>query len=278
MRPSNNRMEALEAVVPADPLPNSRPLTTKRQNCESLSAAADRTPYGLPIIESCLTCPFIKERLFCNLPQPAVEALDAISSSATYPKGAVLFVEGQPPRGVFIICSGRVKLLAGSKGGGALILRIANPGEIVGLPGTISGKPYGVTAEALEPIQANFIPREVFLQFLREHNEVTLRVAEMLAAIYHSTYLEVRCLGLSNSAEEKLARFLLGLADGVAPDNGRIRASLTLTHEEIGEMIGTSRETVTRLFADLKRKQLVEVHGSTLVIKNKSALEKLFAS
>jgi CRP/FNR family transcriptional regulator len=267
-------MEALEAVAPAGALPP----TAKKQRPEVQSAAADRTPYGLPIIESCLTCPFIKERLFCNLPQSAVQALDAISSSATYPKGAVLFVEGQPPRGVFIICNGRVKLLAGSNGGNALILRIANPGEIVGLPGTISGKPYGVTAEALEPIQANFIPRETFLQFLHEHSEVTLRVAEMLAAIYHSTYQEVRCLGLSSSAEEKLARFLLGVADGHPAENGRVRISLTLTHEEIGEIIGTSRETVTRLFADLRRKQLVEMHGSVLVIKNKPALEKLFST
>lgn len=239
-------------------------------------AKSMKTPYGLQVIESCLTCPMFKERLFCNLPQPALEGLDAISSSATYPKGAILFVEGQEPRGVFVVCNGRIKLSAGSADGKSLILRIAEPGEVVGLPGTISGKPYEVTAEALEPIQANFIPRDSFLQFLREHGEVALRVAEILSDIYHSTYQEVRYLGLSGSAAEKLARFLLDLTAARKQNNGPIRVPLTLTHEEIAEMIGASRETVTRLFASFKRKRLIEVHGSTLVITDKAGLEQLF--
>jgi CRP/FNR family cyclic AMP-dependent transcriptional regulator len=150
---------------------------------------------------------------------------------------------------------------------------------VVGLPGTISGKAYEVTDEALEPIQANFIPRDLFLQFLREHGEVALRVAEILSDIYHATYQEVRYLGLSGSAAGKLERFVLdpsaenrktiGQSDGVQ------RVSLTLTHEEIAQMIGSSRETVTRLFTDFKRKHLVEVHGSTLIVTNKVGLEKV---
>lgn len=159
-----------------------------------------RTPYGLQVVESCLACPFLKDRIFCDLPRPALAALDAISSSAIYPKGAILFVEGQEPRGVFIICHGRIKLSAGSAGGRALILRIVEPGEIVGLPGTISGKPYEATAEALEPIQANFIPRELFMKFLQEHGQAALRVAEMLSGIYHATCQEIRNVGLSGSA------------------------------------------------------------------------------
>lgn len=241
------------------------------------AARVMKTPYGLQVIESCLTCPMMQDRLFCNLPPRTLEGLEAISSSATYPKGAILFVEGQEPRGVFVICNGRVKLSASSADGKSLILRIADPGEVVGLPGTISGKPYEVTAEALEPIQANFIPRDVFLKFLREHGEVAVRVAEILSDIYHATYREVRYLGLSGSAGEKLARFLLDLAaERRKTSEGRDadRIALALTHEEIAQMIGSSRETVTRLFADFKRKRLIEVHGSTLVITNKAALEK----
>jgi CRP/FNR family transcriptional regulator, cyclic AMP receptor protein len=234
-----------------------------------------KTPYGLQVIENCVTCPLHKERLFCNLPQATLQQLDSLSSSATYPKGAVLFVEGQEPRGIFILCNGRVKLSASSADGKSLILRIADPGEVVGLPGTISGKPYEVTAEAFEPIQANFIPRALFLGFLREHGEVAVRVAEMLSDIYHATCREVRYLGLSSSAEEKLARFLLDFAAKGGNANGQSRTTLTLTHEDIAEMIGASRETVTRLFATFKRKKLVEVHGSTLVITNKPGLEKL---
>src|SRR5277367_2529264 len=172
---------------------------------------AMKTPYGLRVIESCLACPVLKDRLFCNLPRAALEGLDAISSAATYPKGAVLFVEGQEPRGVFILCNGRVKLFGASATGKAVIFRIAESGEIIGLPSTLSAKPYEVTAEALEPTQANYIGRADFLAFLREHGDTALRVAEMLSNIYHATCEEVRYLGLSNSAEEKLARFLLNV-------------------------------------------------------------------
>ncbi len=234
-----------------------------------------RAPYGLEIIESCLTCPLREDRLFCDLPPGALKGLEAICSSATYPKGAILFVEGQEPRGVFVLCNGRVKLSTSSADGKSLILRIAEPGEIIGLPGTMSNRAYEATAEALEPLQANFIPREAFLQFLREHGEAAVRVAQILSEICHATYQEVRYLGLSGSAAEKLARFLLDWASRQAQNKGEVRATLTMTHEEIAQMIGASRETVTRLFADFKRKGLLEVRGSTLVICNKASLQKL---
>jgi len=168
-----------------------------------------------------------------------------------------------------------VKLSASSAGGKSLIVRIAEEGELVGVPGTIVGQPYEVTAEALEPIQANFIPREGFLHFLRQHGDAALRVAEILCHIYQATFQEVKYLGLSGSAAEKLARFLLDRSSSELPVTGPIRTTLTLTHEEIAEMIGASRETVSRIFASFRKKQLIEVHGSTLIIKNRAQLEKL---
>ena len=233
-----------------------------------------RAPYGLQIIESCLNCPLVKDRIFCDLPHNVLAMLDDISSASTYPRNAFLFVEGQESRGVFVICNGRVKLSIGSAEGKSILVRVAAAGEIVGLPGTISGKPYEVTAEALEPLQANFIPRNAFQQFLRQHGEVALRVAEMLSQIYQATLAEVRYLGLSVSTAGKLARFLLDLP--TSPNqSGNLRATLTLTHNEIAGVIGASRETVTRLLANFKREGYIEVHGSTIVFTNERDLHKL---
>src|ERR1700682_4361318 len=240
------------------------------------------SPYGLEVIESCTTCPIAKDRLFCDLPQGAVAGLDAVASSASYPKGALLFVEGQEPRGAFIICNGRVKLTANSADGKSLILRIADPGEVVGLPSTISGlpptipgRPNDLTAEALEPVRVNFIPRHEFLPYLREHGEAALRTAEMLCHIYHATHQEIKYLGLTGSAAQKLARFLLDRSGSEGQHGGAVRLTLTLTHQEIAEIIGASRETVTRLFATFKKKQLIQVHGSALTIKSRTGLEKV---
>jgi CRP/FNR family cyclic AMP-dependent transcriptional regulator len=238
---------------------------------------AMRAPYGLEIIESCLSCPHREDRLFCNLPPAAVHALSAITSAAVYPKGATLFVEGQFPRGVFVLCSGRVKLSTSSADGRTLILRMSESGEVLGLPATVTGKPYELTAEVIEPTQANFIGREDFLRFLREHGEAALRVAQQLGETYHSAVAEMRTIGLSHSASEKLARFLLELSTNQDKSKGETRMTLTLTHEEIAQIIGASRETVTRLFSDFKKKQFVQVKGSTIIIKNKAALESLLA-
>ena len=241
--------------------------------------ATVRSPYGLDIIENCLGCKMREDYLFCNLSAPSMKALEAIKSTAAYPKGALLFVEGQNPRGVFVLCHGRAKLSTSSADGKTIILKIAEPGEILGLSATVSGKSYEVTAELMEPSQANFITRQDFLNFLRDHGDASLRVAEQLSQNYHSAYEEIRSLGLSHSASEKLAKLLLEWAkDGNGKEKGEVRLTVTLTHEEIAQLIGTSRETVTRALADLKKRQLVQVKGSTVVLRNKAALEKLAGS
>ena len=237
-----------------------------------------RAPYGLEIIESCLSCPHREDRLFCNLPPAAVQKLAAITSAATYPRGATLFVEGQSPRGVFVLCSGRVKLSTSSADGRSLILRISESGEVLGLPATVTGKPYELTADVIEPTQANFVSREDFLLFLREHGEAALRVAQQLGETYHSAIAEMRTIALSHSAAEKLARFLLDLSASHDEGKGEERLTLTLTHEEIAQMIGASRETVTRLFGDFKKKQLLRVKGSSLIITNRAGLEGVLSS
>lgn len=235
------------------------------------------SPYGLKIIESCLACPLRHERVFCDLAPDALRKLSTITSVATYPKGAALFVEEQPPRGVFIVCSGRVKLSASGLDGKTLILRIAEAGELVGLPATLTGQPYGVTAEVLEPTQANFIPREAFHNFLREHGGAALKVAQLLGEIVHAGYREIRSLALPRTSAGKVARFLLDWSDRHGKGERKIQVTLTLTQEEIAQMVGASRETVTRVLSDLRKKQYVQIKGPILLIRNRSALENLAA-
>jgi len=234
-----------------------------------------RAPYSLEIIENCLSCAHRKERLFCNLPPTAVKALAAITSSAAYPPGATLFVEGQAPRGVFILCSGKAKLSTTSAEGRTLILRIAEPGEVLGLSATVTGKSYELTADVIEPSQANFISRSDFLRFLREQGEAALRVAQHLSETYRSAIGEMRMIGLSHSAKEKLARFLLEQSAEQDRGKDQVRFTMAFTHEEIGEMIGASRETVSRLFAEFKRRGLLQVRGSAITVTSREALNEI---
>ena len=235
-----------------------------------------RSPYGLSMVESCAACKLRGPGYFCDFPEELLRAFESLKYSTLFPKGAMLFVEGQAPRGIFMLCAGRVKLAAGSSDGKSLITRIAEPGEVLGLSATISGKPYMATAETLAPCQVNFIKREDFLRFLSEHHLACLRVAEHLSNICYAANEQVRSLGLSHTAAEKLAKLILEWCarDGKPSDRG-IQLKLTLTHEEIAQMIGSSRETVTRLLSDFKSKQLLYVKGSTFIVRNQAALEAM---
>ena len=233
------------------------------------------SPYGLQLVENCIICKLRSDNFFCALPAAALEAFEKIKFPTAYPRGAILFVEGQPPRGIYMLCKGRVKLSVNSAEGKTLILKIAEPGEVLGLHACVSGLSYELTAETIQPTQVNFVRREDFLKFLHDHGSACLQAAQHLSEDCNSAYDLIRSLGLSHSAGEKLARFLLELsAEGEQTADG-IRAKMGLTHEEIAQIIGTSRETVTRLLAEFKRKKFATLKGSTLLIHNKTELEKL---
>jgi CRP/FNR family transcriptional regulator, cyclic AMP receptor protein len=237
-----------------------------------------RAPYGLNILDNCVTCPVRSEHLFCNLSAQPCQRLNEMKSTAVYPKGAMLFIEGQQPRGVFILCNGRVKLSTTSRDGKTIITKISEPGDVIGLNAVISNIPYEVTAEMMEPGQANFIPREPLMQLMKDHSEVALRTAQQLSRNYYTAYEEIRTLGLAASPSEKFAKLLLAWSTKTAQNDGSGQVKLTLTHEEIGEMIGTTRETVSRLFSEFRRKQLVQLKGATLWIRSRPALEKIVQS
>ncbi len=230
------------------------------------------TPYNLALSDNCGKCTMRESTAYCNMAQDALEALDKIKFAAAYPKGAVLFVEGEPARGVFILCHGRAKLCTTSSEGRTLILKLAHPGEILGASATILGHPYEVSAETLEPSQVAFIRREDFLRFLNTYPEACMHTAQQLSEKYVAAQRDIRSLGLAQTTSEKLAKLILDWSkDGEETSLGT-RMQVLLTHEEIAQMIGTTRETVTRLLSDFKRKKLIAVKGASLFVVDQKQL------
>jgi CRP/FNR family cyclic AMP-dependent transcriptional regulator len=234
-----------------------------------------RGPYGFEANENCQSCKLRTNGFFCQLSPAAVKDFNAVKSSATYPAGAVLFLEKQDSRGVFVLCAGQVKLSISSSAGKTLILRITKPGEILGLMAAMSGSPYEVTAETLHPCQVAFVRRDDFLRFVAKHSEVYHGVVKQLSTLYSGACEQLRTVGLSASAPEKLARLLLDWSAEAKETKQGAPIKLPLTHEEIAEFIGSTRETVTRTFSEFKNRQLVTLQGSTLLISNRHALEAI---
>lgn len=233
-------------------------------------------PYGFEFFENCTTCKLRTDGYFCSLPEGAMLAFDTIAFTNVYPDGAVLYAEGQPPRGCFVLCRGAVKLSISSGDGKTLVTRIAQHGECLGLSSVLTGHAYKATAETIEPSQVNFIRREDFLRFLQEHNAACANSSRQLSLECEADADHIRALGLSHSAAEKLARLLLTWAgeSGKQVDSGT-RVQLLLTHEDISQLIGTSRETVTRLLKEFRAKRILSIKGSSLTIHNTAALEAL---
>jgi len=207
-----------------------------------------------------------------------VGRLAAFATPFWHPKGAALFAEGQPPRGVFILYAGRVKLFTSSADGRARILKFADPGEILGLAAALSGQPYEAWAEAIQPTQTGFVERAYLVQLIRRHGDLAMRVALQLGESYYSAIAGVRAMGRLRSARQKLATFLLNWCENDRPACDETSARLTLTHEEISQVIGTSRETVTRLLSGFKAKGLIQWRGCNLVLTDRVALESSAAN
>ncbi len=232
----------------------------------------------LNIVENCYERSYRALRKRSDICSEVVARLAAFAIPLDHSKGAALFGEGQPSRGVFILYSGRVKLFTSSAEGKTLILRFANPGEILGLAGTLSGQPYEAWAEAIQPTRTGFVERRYLVHLMRHHSELAMQVAMQLGESYCSAIAGVRVMGHSRSASQKLATFLLDWCESNRLYHDASNARLSLTHEEIAQVIGTSRETVTRLLSGFKKNGLIQWKGCNLALTNRVALESSAAN
>ena len=212
----------------------------------------------------------------CTSPLHELYGFERITSRKLYPRGAVLFVEGQATRGVYVLCAGRVKLSITSAEGKKLIVRIARPGALLGIHAALTGHTYEATAETLVPCRVDFISRKALLGFLDRQKSFGLGLAMAVSKDFTEFVEHARTLLLSISAAEKLARLLLAWGDAFGQHTPvGIHLQTLLTHEELGQMIGASRETVTRVLNALKRKQVILAKDGDLWIRNRVALAAL---
>jgi len=228
------------------------------------------------IPSDCLNCGLRRTCDFCNLPEPALSEFNEMGHLTLYPANATLMTEGQVPRGVYITCSGRSKLSVEARDGKTIILKIAGDRQILGLSAVIAGGPSLITVTTIELSQIKFIQRESFLRLIEGDSHAALACAALLANEITASFDDVHDLLLARSSTEKLARLLLSWVSG-EPRNRDLRVPTEFTHEEISQMIGSSRETVTRLLSDMKRKDLIRLDGATLVIPSRIALQAIAA-
>jgi CRP/FNR family transcriptional regulator len=236
-----------------------------------------KSPYGLPVVDNCTNCSLCKSEYSCNFSLDLRREFDRASHPAAYPEGAILAVEGQAPSGVYLVCSGEVKLTSTSKEGKSVILRIARAGEFVGLSPVLSGTAHGASVETLTASLVRFVSKQDFTRLMQKYPELGMKVARSLSAEYAVACQEIRALAMAPSSAGRLASLLVSwcpMPSATRP-SPEIKIKSGFTHEEIASMIGTTRETVTRVFSDFNRNGIVNVKGSTLVVRDRKALEAM---
>jgi CRP/FNR family transcriptional regulator len=212
-------------------------------------------------------------KFFERLSAEALSEMEGLKVFSSHEANTVLFIEEQASLQIVLLLTGQVKLSMNSSAGRRLILGIANPGDTLGLASVLSDGKYDITAETICPCRIASLDRDHFLEFLSRHSAAYKNVGRELSTDCVRAREQVRALGLAGTAPARLARLLLQwCAEGQTTEGGT-RLFCSLTHGEIGECIGASRETVTRIFSEFRYQELLESRGSTLIISNRRALE-----
>jgi CRP/FNR family cyclic AMP-dependent transcriptional regulator len=217
----------------------------------------------------------------CSFSSIVLRDFHSIGVSSHREARAILIREGFPADHLLIVCSGSVKVTSASTEGRLLLLRVAGPGDILGLAALRENTLYRVTAETLAPCIIKSIPRTDFVHFMGTHADVSRITALALAREYNSALLTARRLALSTSAAGKLASALLDWARMDDLDNRLVAGNLPisflmqLTHEELGSMAGLSRETVSRLLTRFRREGLINQTNDRMTLIQPEKLQML---
>ena len=184
-------------------------------------------------------------------------------------RGKILFAEGEPARGVYILRTGRATVSISSSEGKIVIPRLAQTGDVLGLNSVLRNSSYDATVKTLEPSRTDFIPRADLLELIERSHEGARAILNLLSHELTKLSERTRSLLLPQTTSARLARLLLDWA------RQSVRIDRIFTHEEIAQMICSSRETVTRLLASMSSRKIIQITSDSILIRDCAALEKM---
>ncbi len=230
---------------------------------------------GTQAEEACGKCPHACSYIFQGLPEHARQELAALMRPLRVEGGSLVFQEGLPAFGLYILCQGKIKLAKRTSSGHSQILKLLGPGEILGEKTMFDQECYTCYAKALEPSELMFIPREAFLAFVRRYPEVAIRLVEKLSRelkVFGDKLVEIT----SRSAKERVSRVLLELARAFGEETEEgWDVGVELPRAELAEMAGVSTETAIRILSELKDRGILALPGRRIIIKNRADLQAL---
>ena len=204
--------------------------------------------------------------IFSDLPEETIEQISQVGIRKTFKKDSIILMEEDESGALFIIVKGKVKVTRTSSDGREVILNILSESDIFGEMALIDGLTRSATVTSLEPSELFIIQRNQFLEFLKEHPEISIAVMQELSKRLRTADMQIKSLSLKD-AEGKVATVIVQLAN----DTGRIRQGAVEIEklplqQDLANMAGTSRETISRTLHSFAKKGMIELEGSKLRI------------
>jgi CRP-like cAMP-binding protein len=213
--------------------------------------------------------------IFKSLDERALDALVRVTSTRRLGASEVLFRKGEAGRQLYGVLSGRLKVKAAGADGREIVFNVCDPGEVLGEIALLDSNPRSATIEALEPSELLVLDRRDFLPFLERHPRVAIQLAELLAArLRRLTELAEDSVLLALRA--RLAKKLVSFAQryGVKTPEG-IRIDLPFSQQELGDMVGTSRESINKQLRAWAEQGLILVRKGRVTLCDAPGLEAL---
>lgn len=241
------------------PVPQTRHRQANRQSPVGCAACANRRPGW-----------------FCSLGSSVLADLELATSTISLPAQAPLFTQGEDARCLYLICSGYIKLTAGTSKEREMIVRVAGPGSMLGLYAVLSHGAYEVSAESLTAAQMRPVERDRFQNFLRSHKEAQMRAVQCICQEYRFALQDACRIALAETVAGRLGRLLLELGHQIGERiNGGFRFPLLLTHEEMASMTCTTRETVTRTLGQFRKDGWITIEDAIMTVLQPDDLQAL---
>lgn len=211
--------------------------------------------------------------LFRDLPRPLLDRLAAGSYTRAIPRGETLFNQGDKAQSIFVVLTGRLRLVQHTLDGRDVTMNTFAPGDPIGLVVALTGESYPGSAEVIEDCAVLGVPGEVMWQVMHEHGPLAVRVLRIVADRLHEAQNRIRELS-AERVQQRVARALLRLAQqvGVKEPDGSIRLDLRLSRQDIAQLSGTTLETVSRTLTAWERDKIIDARREQILILNRFKL------
>jgi CRP/FNR family transcriptional regulator, polysaccharide utilization system transcription regulator len=225
-------------------------------------------------VPNCEACQIRGKCLFADLENCYLEEISERRNVNQYKKGSIIFHENNYPLGLYGIYNGKVKLYKTAETGKEYILRLAKEGDVLGYRSLISGEKYEVSAMALEDCQVCFVPKQVFMDVLRQSHNLTEKIIAILSCDLKSAQTKVADLA-QKSVKERVAETILMLKQFYGLETDGKTINVTLSREDLANLVGTATETLIRSLSEFKKNKVIDLKAKKIAILNEKLLERM---